>query len=294
MISEALYKRMASSKNPVDRQAAIDEVVAMGSAAIPDLQARATKRGCGRSDPSVAIEAIGRIGGSEAVEALLEIEAAQRKKHRNMMWAIGIYFGVMALILLVSIIGHEKGFSSFGGSFGGFAGVFGVAGAAAASRGRAVDALSGLRDPKAAGTLALAYRTKSLRARVEPVLIEVLPKVSEEQANKLDREQREAILYLLHSENPSVVEGALHVIGDFGGREELDRLTDRLSALPAQTAKAAAEAVSSIQARVDLQRERETLLRASHKGEAQAETLLRSASGQDDSLPEQLLRPSEG
>jgi hypothetical protein len=89
--------------------------------------------------------------------------------------------------------------------------------------------LETLRNPLAAGTLAVAYADHELQKNVGRILREVLPEVTEEHSKSFDESQRAAIVALLDTGDAWMVRGALFAISRFGGEEAVEPVRRCLS-----------------------------------------------------------------
>lgn len=285
------WKARLGSKDEGEREEAIQQLAALGEAAIPIIRQLvplpdAPTRKVKPRAQMAAVEALGRIGGAQAVDLLLSIEVSERRQQKRSVYTSVILVVAAALLVaLFSMVTKYDGVAGMSGMFG----IFGAAAATSALRKGAVGALGALKDPRAAGSLALAYQDSSMRKTAESVLVEVLPKVREYHVNGFGKDEREAIVNLLRSKNAALVSGALRAVSLFGGEDVLPKLGSVASAYPALV-DAVEICRAQVEKRVAAQRDQAQLLRASSSEDADTASLLRPASDQPDPNPQQLLR----
>jgi hypothetical protein len=253
------------------------------------------KRAPDRAKGAAAM-ALGRIGGPEAVDTLLEAlsrhEKADAKRRKRVPYVVGAFLLLTVLSILVPVLlGGKPIFNA--GAYVGIVGAL-VAAQAVGFRKGAANALAALKEPRAAGPLALAAGEKQLAGTALPILKELLPEVTEEHVEGFDGPQRTALIGLLNQKDPDIVRGALSVVALFGGEEAREPVEHLVESGPAELREQAEAALAVIRDRIAVQKDRETLLRASSSLETmQPETLLRPAAAQPEIEPQQLLRPAE-
>ncbi len=145
-----------------------------------------------------------------------------------------------------------------------------------------------LAEPAVAGGLAVAFRERTLRKTLAPILAGVLACVDSSVAERYGEDERRAISDLLDSSESRLTNGALHVLSLVGARESVAALERFVHSGPAQFHARAEEVLTAVRARAARQEDQATLLRAAPAGE-EPDKLLRSA-GEGAVDPQQLLR----
>jgi hypothetical protein len=155
----------------------------------------------------------------------------------------------------------------------------------------AAGALAALGEPRAVGPLALAAEESRLRTTALPILKDLMPKVREEHIQGFSAEEQAAIVRLLMHSDEELARRALRLVAMFGAADALGAVQWLVEKGPEPLRAEAASALEAIQRRIEAQKDKETLLRASSSLEAMsADTLLRPAAGEPEQQSEQLLR----
>jgi hypothetical protein len=295
----ALYKAWVNrlaAKSDETRDPEIDALVALGARAVPPLSRLLKDKWAAVRAKEAAVLVLGRIGSQESVEVLLETSAAQERSALTLRRWVPVGLSVMVLmvalgLVLPLVLGDKPVFNA--GMVAPFIATFAAAASVLGLRKGAANALGELREPRAIGPLALAATEKAMPPTALPVLKVLLPDATEELAASLDRTQREAVVKLLRQPDTELVRGALRLVGMFGGTGEREAVERVRTEGPPELVPDAESALAAIGARIELEKDRETPLRASTSTESSPETLLRPAASLPDPQPEQLLRASD-
>jgi hypothetical protein len=156
------------------------------------------------------------------------------------------------------------------------------------------NALGALKEPRAIGPIALAATEKKMAPTALPILKELLPNATEEHVSALGPAERAAFIQLLRQPDPDIVRSALRVVAMFGAEDAREPVERILRQGPGVARADAERALAMIRGRIETQRDRETLLRASSSVDGiPADELLRPAAAQPDPQPDQLLRRTD-
>jgi hypothetical protein len=161
-------------------------------------------------------------------------------------------------------------------------------------------ALAVLENPRAAGVLAVGYRDADLRRFITPALRAGLNGATDDIVKTFTDQHRAAIIRLLETDDPMLVQGAAMAVGKFGGAEAVAPLerAARRQFHPSTWLKAARAGFGDPAAAVETYRkvteEALAVVRARAEHARDAATLLRAAGGANAIAAEQLLRPAAG
>jgi HEAT repeat protein len=293
----AWIQRLGSKKDAI-RNDEIEAMVALGPRGVPLLVELLNDKRCAERAKAAAATALGRIGGPEAVNALLdtlarqEREAVKRRKRAPFIIAAFLILVVGGAVIPLAFNHHLTAFQP--AAYTGMIATV-VAARAVGLRKSAAGALGALKEPRAVGPLALAMNEKALAATALPVLKDLMPQVRDEHAAEYTPEERAALIRLLGHKDADVVRGALRIVAMFGAEDAREPVERIIRDGPTVARPDAERALASIRGRIENQRDRETLLRASSSVDGvPTDELLRSAAAQPDPEPQQLLRPTEG
>ena len=223
---------------------------------------------------------LGRVGGRQAVDALVKGMRSREGKRRRQKW---IWRWVLLAGAVLSIYYHNWCVGLF------LLGCMSVPSFLPYNK-AAAQALEALRDPVASGALAVAHRTPELQPVTTQALKTLLPRLSEEHAGEM-----QALHDLINSYDAELAISAIRALGVVGNRRSLSALewlsTQRRAG--DRVGDAAREAIPVLLRHLEWRKERKQLLRAAHPALEDTDSLLRPASP-GETEPKQLLRPADG
>jgi hypothetical protein len=291
----SLCRRLAA-RNAAARNGEIAGLVKMGLDALPAI--RALQRSWwyrSRCDLS-CVDALVKIGGHDAAEEVARILMRQRRWAR---WGPALYFVWYVFVMSAFCIGFDYVVWRHGHHSGTMpcsflpAGIMSTVQAARnyrQNRVRALELASLLNDPALCGVLAVSYTERRLREQALAPLRRLLPQVTEEHAAQWDARQKAAVIRLLGDEDDEIIRGALQAVSLLGAADAIDPIERLARHGPPELHDSIEAALDAVRRRIDRQKDRETLLRASTQQDSSPDTLLRPAAAIPDPALEQLLR----
>jgi len=225
--------------------------------------------------------------------ALMEKEGVNRRKRRNIGIAVVIVY--IFLVVLSAVTNHGASAGSYSGMFGAIAALF----AATQLQKNAAGALARYDDVRGVGFLAEAmeYGDKGIERQAETALVRLLPRLRATDHALLTEPQRRCLdRALVKRRSPELALAILAAYEQVGDEKSVE-LVERIASaqIPAikdhRVIKRAAEVLPALRHRAELVRAAQTLLRPADK--ADADILLRPASGPPTGPVETLLRPVE-
>jgi hypothetical protein len=234
----------------------------------------------------------------QQVDNLLAVLAEERRKRRTRQrWITGVLLTWVALMLVLALWSKDfHALNSLSGMWGAIAAAF----AASQVQKKVTKELAEFEDIRSVGPLALAleYQDRELKAVAENKLTRLLPRLQVSDAPLLDEEQRKCLYRALRGRNTELVLAilkALEQVGDEQAVPYVQKLADGegIAATALRIREAAQACLPALQQRAELERSRQTLLRAASASDTPSDVLLRPASGAlVEADPQQLLRAS--
>ena len=267
------------------------------STALKDLTSKNSQK---RIAAEQLLESLGP-SGFELILELMGSEASTRKKQRKCTaYGIGIYIGILALVVCVSLLRH-KGFpTDIFTSASGMTGIFGGLAYVSQAQKNGAKWISQFdTDKRAAGPLidSLAWQDQGLRTKAELALTSLLPLMTDDELKQLSKSQRNNLHHCLTSTKEKFIKCALRalgVAGDLTTRPNVQKLANGELACGfyPSVQRSAVETLAAIDTRIARQTEAMTLLHPSTAPTANPDVLLRPHHGPSNEDSFHLLRAS--
>lgn len=241
--------------------------------------------------------------GPNAVEPLLAKLADLTKKRKRLpLMLTGMTLGYVVLLIVVNvvcrwIVGRPVAGGFVGGMFGGMLPFVTGLALEKQTRNNSAQALAYLNDVRTVGALAeaLEFGDKTTRDMAGYTLCRLLPQLQASDASLLTAKQRSILNFVLEGKEIALMLAVLKAYEQVGDRRALP-FVQKLSVGQGMTYRnqsvqdAACTCLPFLEARIEQEQARQSLLRASDGNAASPDVLLRPAEAGVETDPQQLLR----
>jgi len=231
----------------------------------------------------------------DAVLGILREESQNRAIRKKRF--IGIFLGIIIILIVVSLLTHDRHLFN---SFGSYIGLLSMGAAASQQQKSAVAVMARFNDVRAVGPLAeaLEFKDKDMLPLTEQTLIRLLPLMKASDAALLSPDQRAYLNRAVRGKNTALILAILKAweqVGDIKAIEEVEKLAAGRGhgGRNPKVVAAAQECLPFLRQSAERQQIGSQLLRASDGNLTPSDILLRPAMPHASTEPaDQLLRPT--
>ncbi|MEP6754660.1 MAG: hypothetical protein ABJA67_04090 [Chthonomonadales bacterium] len=251
---------------------------------------------------------VAEITREEAIANLKKASEKKRRRKKIRGIIIGVYVGIILILLLVYLYksittGDWSHFNDKWFHFFNFFNVLSATGAMSFEQKQTAKALAELGDLDTVGVLIEAWNSDARKSEdverntlLEQALEKLLPQLNESNKNLLEPHQRESLFEILRHNPVRLTRLIIACLKEIGGEDAIKPLEkfanrDPDTRVDKAVCEIAKEALIVIKARVEKQREANTLLRPSSANDVAADRYLRPADFTETDS-DNLLRPA--